>query len=99
MSNFFLLYLGLIGDKGILPVHSYAQLDKRGLSVLDEVLESKPSLVWLAPKLGLNFDLMLDLVALSGIIVSSFVIISSKAKNPLLFGLLYILYFSLYQVN
>lgn len=90
---------GLIGDKGILPVHSYAQLDKRGLSVLDEVLESKPSLVWLAPKLGLNFDLMLDLVALSGIIVSSFVIISSKAKNPLLFGLLYILYFSLYQVG
>ncbi|XP_053211769.1 lipase maturation factor 2-like [Panonychus citri] len=90
---------GLIGDNGILPVHSFAQLNKRGLSVLDEVINSKPSLVWFAPKLGLSFDYMMDLIALTGILISSLVIISKKAANPILFGALYILYFSLYQVG
>lgn len=91
--------LGLFGSNGILPVHSLIQFNERGYAGIEEAIKTLPSFLWFAPQLGLNFDLMLDLLALGGAIVAALVIIFPSAKNCANFLLLYLLYYSLFQVD
>jgi hypothetical protein len=58
---------GLNGSNGVQPARS--QLESKGKTLLDKIL-SKPTLVWLAPYIGLNTEYMLDLIALVGVFLA-----------------------------
>jgi hypothetical protein len=54
----------LNGTHGILPARN--QLDAVKSRSLSEQMNAKPTLVWLAPHLGLNTEHTLELIALLG---------------------------------
>ncbi|XP_033338138.2 lipase maturation factor 2 [Megalopta genalis] len=95
--SFYIQIPGLYGDNGILPVRT--QLDLKGRTPLLHKLKQKPTLVWFAPYLGLNLEYMLDILALSGVVLSFIGFVSQKFCITLVFALLWLLYYSLYQIG
>ena len=67
---FFFTYLGLYGTSGILPAHAVINLREKG-NLLEKIYE-QPTLLHLAPKIGLNVQYMMELFALLGAFFSFF---------------------------
>ena len=68
------------------------------LSYADK-LESKKTLLWFMPMLGLDTSSGMELLCLFGMILSFGAMCSSKFHNRFTFLSLWITYFSLYQVG
>nr|CAD7433739.1 unnamed protein product [Timema monikensis] len=81
---------GLYGENGVLPART--QLENKGRSLASS-LQTKPTLLWLAPYIGLDTEYMMDVLALMGMFTSQ-----KFCTVPILFGL-WSLYYSLYQVG
>lgn len=58
-----------------------------------------PTLLWLAPVIGLDVPLMMDFIALLGIIISFGCMVWGRMRDMTNFTLLWMLYFSLFQVK
>nr|CAD7409137.1 unnamed protein product [Timema cristinae] len=97
---------GLYGENGVLPART--QLENKGRSLANS-LQTKPTLLWLAPYIGLDTEYMMDVLALMGMFLAftgqvhktlSFTEFTSQkfCTVPILFGL-WSLYYSLYQVG
>ncbi|XP_055346674.1 lipase maturation factor 2-like [Paramacrobiotus metropolitanus] len=92
---------GLYGDKGILPVAS-RELTKSPKLDWDDLLKhwnAKPTLLWVTQSLGIDVQTSMDVLALLGIGLASFAIITRFARNMLVFGALWLLYLSFYSVG
>ncbi|GFT50547.1 lipase maturation factor 2 [Nephila pilipes] len=101
LSAFSSLYVqipGLFGDNGILPARSIISIEN-GADVVKKKAEEIPTLLWLAPALGIDVNLMMDLIALLGIIVSFGSMVWGRMRDMANFTLLWILYFSLFQIG
>ncbi|XP_059468392.1 lipase maturation factor 2-like [Neocloeon triangulifer] len=88
---------GLNGSNGILPAKSQLE-SSRSRSLLEQIY-AKPTLVWLAPLLGLDTEHALELIALLGSFLAFLGTVSQKACISPTFLLLWISYLSLFQVN
>ncbi|KAK0163832.1 hypothetical protein PV328_002522 [Microctonus aethiopoides] len=95
--SFYVQIPGLYGDNGLLPART--QLDLKGKSSLWQKFNQKPTLLWLAPYLGLNVEYMLDVVALLGTLISFLGFISQRFCISPVFVLLWTFYYSMYQVG
>ncbi|XP_034944819.1 lipase maturation factor 2-like [Chelonus insularis] len=95
--SFYLQIPGLYGNNGLLPVRT--QLEFKGNSNLWQKLYRKPTLLWFAPHIGLNYEYMLDIIALCGIVISFLGFISQQFCNSLVFVILWSLYYSLHQIG
>lgn len=93
----FPFFSGLYGNNGILPARN--QLADTTSKTLSEKIHNKPTLLWFAPYLGLNTEYMMDVLALTGIFLSFTGFISQKFCTAPIFGALWSLYYSLYQVG
>lgn len=89
---------GLYGDNGILPVKLVIDPGSSN-KTLEENFASRPTLVWLAPVIGLDVQHTVELVALMGVLISFLALLSRYLRNAVIFGTLWILYMSLYQVG
>ncbi|KAG8192356.1 hypothetical protein JTE90_029090 [Oedothorax gibbosus] len=101
LSAFSSLYVqlpGLFGDNGILPARSIISIEGNA-EVVKKRAEEIPTLLWLAPALGIDVPLMMDLVALLGIVVSFGSMVWGRMRDMANFTLLWILYFSLFQIG
>ncbi|XP_046656178.1 lipase maturation factor 2-like [Daphnia pulicaria] len=96
-SSFYLQIRGLYGPNGVLPSHARVNFhDKRPL--FDKLWEN-PTLLHLAPAFGLTVSYCMELLALTGIILSFLGLVYQKVCNLLTFLALWILYLSLYKVG
>ncbi|GIY65577.1 lipase maturation factor 2 [Caerostris darwini] len=101
LSAFSSLYVqlpGLYGDNGILPARAIISLED-GAEVVKKKAEEIPTLLWLAPTLGIDVPLMMDLIALLGIIISFGSMVWGRMRDMANFTLLWMLYFSLFQIG
>lgn len=89
---------GLYGDNGILPVKGVVSLESDAATVEKRAREN-PTLIWLAPVFGLDAFLMMELLALLGIIVSFGGVVWNRMRDCTNYALLWMLYYSLYQVG
>lgn len=87
---------GLYGSNGILPAR--AQLDSKAPTLAARI-HSKPTLLWLAPYIGLDTEYMMDVLALFGAFLAFTGLISQKFCTAPMFAGLWSLYYSLYQVG
>ncbi|XP_065306375.1 lipase maturation factor 2-like [Dermacentor albipictus] len=92
---------GLYGDHGVLPVRSVIPIDShtRPPQELAQQAAERPSLIWLAPNFGLKVATMAEFLAFLGIVMSFMACVSSRFRDCINFALLWILYFSIYQVG
>lgn len=92
---------GLYGDHGVLPVRAVIPIDSntRPPQDLAKRAAQQPSLVWLAPNFGLKVATMAEFLALLGVVMSLLACVSSRFRDCINYALLWILYFSLYQVG
>ncbi|XP_067008786.1 lipase maturation factor 2 isoform X2 [Anabrus simplex] len=95
-TSFYIQIPGLYGDKGVLPAKN--QLDSKA-TTLTARIHNKPTLLWLAPYVGLNTEYMMDVLALLGIFLAFTGFISQKFCTTPMFAGLWSLYYSLYQVG
>ncbi|XP_012502946.1 PREDICTED: lipase maturation factor 1-like, partial [Propithecus coquereli] len=88
----------LIGDRGLLPCKAYLARVQRHFQGRRgwEALSSAPTVLWLLDWSNMNFNL--DLLALLGLGISSFVLITGCA-NMVLMAALWVLYLSLVNVG
>jgi len=87
---------GLYGDNGVLPART--QLDSKA-KTLSARIHTKPTLLWLAPYIGLDTEYMMDVLALLGVFLAFSGFVSQKFCTAPLFAGLWSLYYSLYQVG
>ncbi|XP_054269593.1 lipase maturation factor 2-like [Macrosteles quadrilineatus] len=87
---------GLYGENGVLPAH--VQLEAKDDNLVRNI-HNKPTLLWLAPYIGLDTEYMMDVLALTGIFLSFTGFVSQKFCNKPMFAALWSLYYSLYQVG
>ncbi|XP_059468984.1 lipase maturation factor 2-like [Neocloeon triangulifer] len=90
---------GLNGHNGILPACS--ELDTKAASTrtfLENFLQ-KPTLLWLAPEIGLNTQYAMELIALLGAILAFLGFVNRSLCTAPFFAILWIFYQSLFQVN
>ncbi|CAH1105727.1 unnamed protein product [Psylliodes chrysocephalus] len=95
--SFYIQIPGLFGDNGILPARSVLENSKH--KTLSAKVHYQPTLLWLAPYLGLDTSYALDVLALFGAFLAFTGIVSQKFCTIPLFAGLWSLYFSLYQVG
>lgn len=88
---------GLYGSNGVLPART--QLDAKEGTTLAAKMHMKPTLLWLAPYIGLNTEYMMDILAIIGMFLSFTGFISQKFCCKPIFAALWSLYYSLYQVG
>lgn len=88
---------GLYGDNGILPARS--QLEGDESLPLNKKLHRKPTLLWLAPFIGVSTEYMMDIIALVGIVFAFTGFVSQKFCCKPNFFALWSLYYSLFQVG
>ncbi|XP_071440324.1 lipase maturation factor 2-like [Hetaerina americana] len=87
---------GLYGNNGVLPART--QMESKANGVLAKFL-TKPTLLWFAPYLGLDTEYMMDVLAIVGIAIAFLGMVSQKFCNAMTFTLMWVLYYSLYQVG
>ena len=87
---------GLYGDDGILPVA--AQVEKITNWSWNQLL-TKPSILGLAPVIGLSADLWIELLCLLGAIVGLIASLLPTMGNKIVFIILWMTYFSIYNVG
>ncbi|XP_063217415.1 lipase maturation factor 2-like [Bacillus rossius redtenbacheri] len=95
-ASFYVQIPGLYGNDGVLPAKN--QLDSKA-KTLSARVQSKPTLLWLAPYVGLDTEYMMDVLALLGIFLAFTGFVSQKFCTAPMFAGLWSLYFSLYQVG
>ncbi|XP_030627775.1 lipase maturation factor 2b [Chanos chanos] len=99
MCAFASLYIqipGLFGDNGVVPVRSIMPRMEKPLL---EQLQEMPTLLWLAPYLGLELQQGLELICLVGALLSLSAVLLKTLRNSLVYLCLWALYLSLYQVS
>lgn len=95
--SFYIQTPGLYGDNGLLPAKSVLENSKH--KTLSAKVHYQPTLLWLAPYLALDTNYALDVLSLFGSFLAFTGFISQKFCTISLFGALWSLYFSLYQVG
>ncbi|KAK9881471.1 hypothetical protein WA026_016355 [Henosepilachna vigintioctopunctata] len=95
--SFYIQIPGLYGDNGILPARSLLENSKH--KTLSAKIHYQPTLLWLAPYLGLDINYALDVLSLLGSFLAFTGFVSQKMCTLPLFAGLWSLYFSLYQVG
>lgn len=92
---------GLYADHGILPVRAVVPIDSHTKPVKEvaDMAARRPTLMWLAANFGLKVATMAEFLALLGVIMSFLACISLRFRDCINYALLWILYFSLYQVG
>ncbi|XP_021428015.2 lipase maturation factor 2a [Oncorhynchus mykiss] len=99
MVAFVSLYLqipGLYGNDGLLPARW--QLRYSGKALWEQLLSS-PTLLWLAPRLGLDTQTAMELLCLLGAALSLAATVLESLRDSLVFLFLWIVYLSMYQVG
>jgi len=87
---------GLYGDNGILP----AKLKlKSEVNSWQQLLDGKPTLLKLMPRIGLDAATGMDLLTLLGMAISFVCVVSSTARDVVSFTLLWMFYLSLFHVG
>lgn len=61
-------FTGLYGNNGVLPART--QLDAKEGTTLAAKMHMKPTLLWLAPYIGLDTEYMMDVLALIGMFLA-----------------------------
>lgn len=74
-------------------------ISEAGADIIHQKAKDIPSLLWLAPVIGIDVPLMMDFIALLGIIISFVSMVWGRMRDMTNFTLLWMLYFSLFQVN
>ncbi|XP_070554416.1 lipase maturation factor 2-like [Ptychodera flava] len=87
---------GLYGNKGLLPAHLVLKEDGR---TPEDSFKKLPTLLWFAPRIGLDIDTTMDLICLLGIAISLISMISKTLRDTCSFVIMWFLYFSMYQVG
>ncbi|XP_074128064.1 lipase maturation factor 2 [Sminthopsis crassicaudata] len=87
---------GLYGREGILPARKMLRPLGKGLW---QQLREAPTLLWLAPRLGLDTEQGMELLSLVGTLGSLGALLLPALRHGLLYLLLWSLYLSLYQVG
>ncbi|XP_074660631.1 lipase maturation factor 2-like isoform X2 [Tubulanus polymorphus] len=87
---------GLYGENGILPVHLKVPKPPKDFN---DFMQNHPTLMSLMPKLGLEPETGMDLLCLIGILFSFIMLIAKSFRECVGFVILWVLYFSLYQVG
>ncbi|XP_059421295.1 lipase maturation factor 2-like [Carassius carassius] len=87
---------GLYGNDGVLPARW--QLRVSGKSVVEQLKDS-PTLLWFGPRLGLDMQQCMELLSLTGALLSLMTLALPVLRDCRVFLLLWILYLSLYQVG
>ncbi|XP_069702878.1 lipase maturation factor 2-like isoform X1 [Periplaneta americana] len=95
-TSFYVQIPGLYGNNGVLPART--QLDSKA-KTLSARIHTKPTLLWLAPYIGLDTEYMMDVLALLGIFLAFTGFVSQKFCTAPSFAGLWSLYYSLYQVG
>lgn len=85
---------GLYGTDGVQPVRI-----PRVATPLLEKLQDVPSLLWLAPSLGIGPQRGLELICLLGALLSLGAVLLSGLRDSLVYLCLWVLYLSLYTVS
>ncbi|KAJ8249826.1 hypothetical protein COCON_G00230420 [Conger conger] len=88
---------GLYGNEGILPVRWQMHYDDE--TPLLEQLQGAPTLLWLAPWLGLDTQQAMELLCLLGVLLAFGAMVLEALRGSLVFLCLWALYLSLYQVG
>ncbi|XP_034032495.1 lipase maturation factor 2a [Thalassophryne amazonica] len=99
MCAFVSLYVqvpGLYGNEGLLPARWQLRYSGKPLG---EQLLSSPTLLWLAPKLGLDTHTAIELLCLIGAALSIAATLVAALRDAVVFLCLWVLYLSLYQVG
>eukprot|EP00063_Salmo_salar_P005631 XP_013980466.1 PREDICTED: lipase maturation factor 2 isoform X2 [Salmo salar] len=99
MVAFVSLYLqipGLYGNDGLLPARW--QLRYSGKALWEQLLSS-PTLLWLAPRLGLDTQTAMELLCLLGAALSLAATVLESLRDSMVFLFLWIIYLSMYQVG
>uniref|UniRef100_A0A672Q0C7 Lipase maturation factor n=1 Tax=Sinocyclocheilus grahami TaxID=75366 RepID=A0A672Q0C7_SINGR len=87
---------GLYGNEGVLPARW--QLRVSGKSVVEQLKDS-PTLLWFGPRLGLDTQQCMELLSLTGALLSLMTLALPVLRDCRVFLVLWILYLSLYQVQ
>ncbi|XP_063052611.1 lipase maturation factor 2a [Engraulis encrasicolus] len=87
---------GLYGNDGLLPARWMLRYTGKGFW---EQLRDSPTLLWLGPKLGLDTQQGMELIALIGTVLSLLSTLTHRLRDCRLYLCLWILYLSLYQVG
>ncbi|XP_042600417.1 lipase maturation factor 2a [Cyprinus carpio] len=87
---------GLYGNEGVLPARW--QLRVSGKSVVEQLKDS-PTLLWFGPRLGLDTQQCMELLSLTGALLSLMTLALPALRDCRVFLVLWILYLSLYQVG
>lgn len=95
--SFYIQIPGLYGDNGVLPAKSVLENSKH--KTLSAKVHYQPTLLWLAPYLGLDTSYALDVLALLGAFLAFTGLVSQKFCTIPLFAGLWSLYFSLFQIG
>lgn len=100
LSAFLSLYFqapGLYGENGVLPARSVLENSKH--KTLSAKIHYQPTLLWLAPYLGLSTSSAVDVLALLGAFLAFTGLVSQKFCIVPVFTALWSLYFSIYQIG
>lgn len=89
-----LVRVGLYGEDGVMPV-----LMPKVKTPLLEKFQDIPSLLWLAPYLGIGCQHGLELICLLGALLSLGAVLLSALRDSLIYLCLWVLYLSLYTVS
>ncbi|XP_062861304.1 lipase maturation factor 2a [Trichomycterus rosablanca] len=87
---------GLYGNDGILPARFTLRV--AGKSLLEQ-LRDTPTLLWFGPRLGLDTQQCMELLSLSGTVISLAAMALPVLRDCRIYLLLWVLYLSLYQVG
>ncbi|XP_008310096.1 lipase maturation factor 2a [Cynoglossus semilaevis] len=99
MCAFVSLYVqipGLYGNEGLLPARRKLRYTGKPLG---EQLLSTPTLLWLGPQLGLDTHTAMELLCLTGAVLSLSALLVEALRDSLVFFCLWALYMSMYQVG
>lgn len=87
---------GLYGNEGLLPARWTLRVS--GKSILEQLKDS-PTLLWFGPRLGLDTQQCMELLSLTGALISLMALAVPLLRDCRVFLILWILYLSLYQVG
>nr|XP_027204940.1 lipase maturation factor 2-like [Dermatophagoides pteronyssinus] len=100
--SFYMQIRGLYGNKGVLPLRYFAvkYVDSNENASLDSINRAVPSLVWyLASTQGFSLTSSLELISIAGSLISFIQLLSNSFRTPIIYFLLFILYYSCVNVG
>ena len=82
-----------IGSASVIAGSAESALD------IKDLLTNQPTVLRLLPRIGLDTQTSMDLVCLGGIILAFVAMVTRQQRNSIVFGLMWVLYFSMFQVS